>query len=287
MNLLKYFNNRFVFFIIFLAVFIICSIKISCLVTSSAKKQPYFALLTDFGYDFAVGSVKGVILKQIPGAIIIDLDHSIDKFNITSAGFVLAKSYQYFPQGTIFICVVDPGVGTQRVPICITTPSYCFIGPNNGLFDFVLEQEKICNIYRIDETYLLDKPNTFHGRDLFAPAAVDFYKQNLAHFLPFDNDNLSHAIIPDQIIATYIDSFGNVKTNKLIDSLHSGDYITLSFNNKKFSIPFVTTFKEVAIGQLLCYVGSNRTIEIAINQGSAADYLHIKAGDQLSIEKSN
>lgn len=288
MNLLKYYKYKY------LSIGLICIFLLGYVIKRSqivacaqTKRQAYFVLLTDFGYDFAVGSIKGVILKQLPEAIIVDLDHSIDKFNITSAGFVLAKSYQHFPHGTIFICVVDPGVGTKRVPICITTSSYCFIGPNNGIFDFVLEQEKICNVFKINDAYLVGKPSTFHGRDLFAPAAVDFYKRNLVHFLPFDVENLCHVKMPDQIIVTYVDSFGNIKTNKLVDLLRIGDYITLTVNNKKFSIPFVKTFKEVENEQLLCYQGSNGTIEIAINQGSAADYLNIKAGDQLILEKSN
>ena len=283
MHSLKY---KYIFSVVFLCALAIYSIRIGYVAASSyTKKQPFFVLLTDFGYDFAVGSIKGAILQQLPNAQIIDLDHSIDKFNIISAGFVLAKAYNYFPPGTIFICVVDPGVGTQREPICITTPLYCFIGPNNGIFDFVLEQEKICSIYQIDEAYLAGKPSTFHGRDLFAPAAVDFYQGNLVRFLPFNMGNLLHIKASDQIIVTYVDSFGNIKTNKSIDPMmHIRDYIALTTGEKRYIIPFVKTFKEVEPGQLLSYRGSNGTIEIAVNQGSAAQELNIKAGDVLVIE---
>src|SRR5262249_38977959 len=147
-----------------------------------------------------------------------DLDHTIEKFNIISGGFVLAKSYKYFPQGTVFVCVVDPGVGTKREPICIATYRYAFIGPNNGLFDFVLEQEKDVNVYCIEESaYLKTGDNTFHGRDLFAPAAVDFCKGIMTHFKPLDSHRLIHIKQPDEIIAAYIDSFGNIKTTYPVD----------------------------------------------------------------------
>lgn len=240
-------------------------------------------MLTDFGYDFALGSIKGVILSKLPNAQIIDLDHSVNKFSIISGAFVLGKSYRYFPQGTIFICVVDPGVGTEREPICIQTSHYIFIGPNNGLFDLVLEQEPIIGIYKIDKSYLKEDANTFHGRDLFAPAAIDFYQCNLEKFKTFEPEKLIH-IKPDQnrLIAVYIDSFGNIKTNKSVNDLKLNE-LKIIVNEKKYTIPFVKTFKDVSEGNLLCYLGSNGTLEIAANQGSAAQKLGVTTGDIISL----
>jgi S-adenosylmethionine hydrolase len=252
--------------------------------TTSSKKQPCFVLLTDFGYDFAVGSMKAVILNKIPNAHIIDLDHSIEKFNVASASFVLEKSYHYFPKGSIFLCIVDPHVGTQCERLCIKTPSYTFIGPNNGIFDAILAQEPQKTIYAIDDSYLVSGANTFHGRDLFAPAAVDFYKGDLKLFKPFDNNKLvNQKPNEDQVIALYIDSFGNIKTNKKIDQGNLKDFFVIDRDNKKIHIPVVKTFGDVGEGNLLCYPGSNGTLEIAVNLGSAAKILDIKVGDSIML----
>lgn len=250
------------------------------------RKKASFVLLTDFGNDFAVGSIKGVILSQLPNATVTDLDHSIEKFNIISGGFALAKTYSYFPNGTIFVCVIDPGVGTQRKPICIQTPNYSFIGPDNGIFDFVFEREKDIIVYEIKkDAYLKADANTFHGRDLFAPAAVDLYKGNVEHFKTLDPEQLIHVIASDQIIAAYIDSFGNIKTNKEINSLPQGSFITVEIHGKMYHIPFVKTFNDVPSHQLLCYKGSNSTLEIAVNQGSASKDLGIRVGDIIAIKE--
>lgn len=275
-------NNYFNYLFITIVFFVFCSFIIKH--QDQFYKKPTFGLLTDFGYDFAVGSVKGVIASKLPNAHIIDLDHSIDKFNVISAGFVLASSYRYFPEGTIFVCVIDPGVGTAREPICIKTEHYSFIGPNNGIFDFILEQEKERIIYTIDQSYIKSEANTFHGRDLFAPAAVDLHKNNLDNFHLFNEKKLVHIKTADKIIATYIDSFGNVKTNKKIDrKINCGSVLFVKINETAYKIPFVKTFEDVAVGQLLCYAGSNNTIEIAVNRGSAAQYLRIVVGDQIEL----
>jgi len=99
---------------------------------------PVFGLLTDFGFDFAVASMKAVILKSVPDAQIVDIDHSLTKFSILSAAFILDKTHQFFPVHTYFIAVVDPGVGTKRAPLFVQTPNYSFVGPNNGVFSALL-----------------------------------------------------------------------------------------------------------------------------------------------------
>ena len=248
-------------------------------------EKQYFALLTDFGYDFAVAAIKAVIFSHVNNAEIIDLDHSGEKFAIKSAAFVLAKTYNYFPKNTIFLLIVDPGVGTERDALLITTPNYSFVGPNNGIFDLLLKEEKDYEVLKIDnDAYLRGKPITFHGRDLFAPAAADFYLGQLEHFKPFEKEKLVHSINADETFIAYIDSFGNIKTNKRADdSFHYGSKITLHFQNHILTVPYVTTFQDVAPGELLAYQGSNETIEIAINQASAKSLLNVRVGDALRI----
>jgi S-adenosyl-L-methionine hydrolase (adenosine-forming) len=280
------FKNNSVFFYLVLIVFcgfVFCNVR--WCINQKIPQKPIFVLLTDFGYDFAVGSIKGVLLNKLPNATIIDLDHSIQKFDIVSAGFVLAKSYHYFPHQTIFICIIDPGVGTTREPICIKTPHYTFIGPNNGIFDEVLAQEPQRTIYQISAAYLEGKPNTFHGRDLFAPAAVDAYHNNLNHFTWFDETRLCHLErLHNQAVITYIDSFGNIKTNKSVEVLAGSKQCAIQIDGTLYQIPFVKTFQDVHIGELLCYSGSNNTLEIAVNQGSAAQKLNAHVGDRIFFE---
>jgi S-adenosyl-L-methionine hydrolase (adenosine-forming) len=245
---------------------------------------PFFALLTDFGYDFAVACIKAVILKGLPEAQVVDLDHHIEKFNVASAAFVLKNSYFYFPSGTIFLCIVDPGVGTEREPLFVQTPQYSFFGPNNGIFDLVLEHEQQCTVYRINEhAYLSYEAHTFHGRDIFAPAAVDSYKGNFTHFFPFDTQKLIHIQdVHNKITVLYVDSFGNIKTNTAVsNTLFHQKQLHCIIKGKKQVIPYVKTFQDVPCGSLLCYRGSNNTLEIAINQGSAAHYLCLHVGDTI------
>jgi S-adenosylmethionine hydrolase len=251
----------------------------------TVRTRPVFVLMTDFGYDFAVGSIKGTLAAGAPGATIVDLDHTITKFSVVSGAFVLGKSYRYFPQGSIFIAVVDPGVGTARKPICIRTPHYTFIGPNNGLFDFVLEQEPQASVYCIDESYLIGKATTFHGRDLFAPAAVDCARGDYTHFHLLDGRELVHIVQAGCTIAAYIDSYGNVKTSyPAPQGVPYGQLVSVEIGGRSVVIPWARTFQDIPVGQLLCYAGSNGTIEIAVNQGSAASQLGLKVGDALRIE---
>src|SRR5476651_2539393 len=109
--------------------------------------NPTFSFITYFGYDFAVASMEALVVKHIAQARVIHLDHTIEKFSILSAAFVLKNSYQYFPKGTIFIAIVDPGVGSKRQTLCIETEDYIFIGPNNGIFHYIFKQLPIKNIY--------------------------------------------------------------------------------------------------------------------------------------------
>lgn len=245
--------------------------------------KPIFALLTDFGFDFAVASIKAVLLSQVSDAHIIDIDHSCAKFNIHSAGFIMERTYRYFPKGTIFICVVDPGVGTKREPLVIKTEDYVFVGPNNGLFEEVLNSEPEYSIYQIDEgQYLEGKSTTFHGRDLFAPVAADIAHENYATLIPFDLAKFVRKMTVDAYVA-YIDSFGNIKTNKQVDNFTNYKLLKLHAHSHVYTVPIVRTFAETPLHHLLAYRGSNDTIEIAVHQGSAAEVLQVQVGDELSI----
>ncbi len=131
------------------------------------------ALLTDFGLkDGFVGSMKGVILSINPDAKIVDISHDITSFDIVEACVVLNATYKYFPKGTIFVSVVDPGVGTERKPIVVKTQDYYFVAPDNGLLTLALENQKVEKVIHIKKYTLKTDTNTFHGRDVFAPTSA-------------------------------------------------------------------------------------------------------------------
>ncbi len=247
-----------------------------------------FAIITDFGFDFSVASMKALILRSFPNAQIIDIDHSIKQFSILSGAFVIDKIYKYFPDGTIFICVVDPGVGSKREPIYLDTGNYKFIGPNNGLFHYLLNDLEVsCKPYVIKEGFKPVKSTTFHGRDLFAPAAIEITKGNFDIVEPIDIDKLVFipALDSGTPVITYIDGFGNIKTNIYLDNdFNKKDFLKVNVNNITHLIKVSNTFSDVAKGELLCYKGSNDTLEIAANLASAEDILKVSVGDYIVIE---
>jgi S-adenosyl-L-methionine hydrolase (adenosine-forming) len=253
-------------------------------------KRQVFAMITDFGFDFSVASMKALILKEFPDAQIIDVDHSIKQFSILSGAFVIDKIYRYFPEQTIFICVVDPGVGSKREPIFIDTGSYKFIGPNNGLFHYILltDAKNSYKAWIIKGEFRSIRSTTFHGRDLFTPAAVEIARGNFDIVQPIDKEKL--VLIPllnsGLSVITYIDGFGNIKTNiSLSNDFNKKDFLKVNVNNTLHLIKISNTFNEVASGELLCYRGSNDTLEIAANLASTEDILKVNIGDQIIIEE--
>jgi len=247
------------------------------------KKAPTFALLTDFGFDFAVASMKGVILQSLPQAHIIDIDHSLQKFSILSGAFILEKTITYFPADTIFICVVDPGVGSERELLCIEDGNRAFFGPDNGIFHGILKKNGI-KTFRIKPDYFQNHSSTFHGRDIFTPAAVAYSNGNRAFLESIPaKDLITLADIDTKKLITYIDSFGNIKTN--IASVHEKipHYTSVIIRNTTYPIKSVQVFADVLPGTLICYKGSNDTLEIAISGGSAQKFLQCQVGDRIEI----
>ncbi|OHB13229.1 MAG: hypothetical protein A2Y49_01895 [Candidatus Zambryskibacteria bacterium RIFCSPLOWO2_12_39_8] len=252
------------------------------------NKIPIFAIITDFGFDFSVASMKALILCHHPDAKIIDIEHSIDHFSILSAAFVIQKVYKYFPKDTIFICVVDPGVGSNRELICIDTELYKFVGPNNGIFHYISKNLKAEDqVYKIRDNFVVSHSNTFHGRDILTPAAIELAKGNRS-FLDLSNkENIARISLLENgvFVVLYIDGFGNIKTNLPVDTASLG-FLKIRIKGNSNTIRFVKTFSEVSEGELLCYKGSNDTLEIAVNLGSAKKVLNLNVGDVLEIENN-
>ena len=265
--------------------------------------KSFIVLITDFSYsDGYIGAMKGVILSINPDAKIIDLAHNLPKFNIRYAGFILYSTFRYFPKRSIFVGVIDPGVGTERDAIVLETENYFFIGPNNGLFSLILEEEKVVEARKITnrEIMLPNVSTTFHGRDIFAPAAAYLS-------LGFPLEKIGPKLSNEQIIkiphhkplinaekheyrgeVLAVDSFGNIITN-----IPNAPIMTHEKLSSKYSIYTsrgiytARLVKSYGYGQkdeLLLIPGSHGFLEIAINQGSAIDRLRIKEGELIHLK---
>ena len=259
---------------------------------------PLITLLTDFGLqDGYVASMKGVILGICPDARLVDISHLIAPHNVRSAAFVLCSSYGYFPPGTIHLAVVDPGVGTERGAIAIRTGSCFFVGPDNGVFSLVLKKEARWEARKLENRQIRKNPlsSTFHGRDLFAPAAA-----HIARGVRFDTLGppcdpafaewgepiIGQGEVKGEVI--HIDRFGNAITNVMGETLETQgpaeEWIIYAGETMINSIE--PTYGRVGAGEVLALTGSSGFIEIAINQGNAAYKLGLAQGTKATFRLS-
>ena len=239
-------------------------------------------LLTDFGTaDYFVGAMKGVILSINPQAVIADITHEIPAQDVAAGAFTLLAAYETFPAGTIHVAVVDPGVGSERRPLVVSAGDYLFVGPDNGLFTYVYDRHSSFAAFHLTETKYFRHPvsNTFHGRDIFAPAAAALsIGIDAASLGPQISDPIRlPSPIGPQII--HIDHFGNLITNITRDQF-TGTRLTV---NGRVISAFRNFFGE-NVGEPnepFAIWGSAGYLEIAVNGGSAAEVLRVKRGDQV------
>jgi S-adenosylmethionine hydrolase len=272
-------------------------------------------LTTDFGTaDWFVGSMKGVILGINPQVSIVDITHEVPPRDVWAAAFALAASCKCFPRLTVHCAVVDPGVGSQRGAIVVRTADYFFVGPDNGVLSFALAQEKVLEVRRLDNDVYFRKPvsNTFHGRDIFAPVAA-----RLTQNVPFDslgeklNDYVRldwpqpglggavGGVLRGEII--YIDRFGNAITNldeAMVRQVGRTGVPPVKQDGragKTGGTPVLLLkghplcelkrfYQEAPAGQPLALVGSSGFLEIAVNNGNAAQELGLKIGDVVEVK---
>jgi len=244
------------------------------------RKSNMIVLLTDFGQSEYVGVMKGVIYSLACDAGIVDLCHSISPQNIIEASWLLKNNYKYFPQGTTFCCVVDPGVGTERKAIAARTDKYYFVGPDNGLLWETLKEQKIIDIRQIPIPK--NASRTFHGRDVFAKVAA---KIDSGKF-----DKLGEKIKQIQKLQFYrngregtvvrIDGFGNIITN--LTKKQKNEY-TVEIEGRKYVMQYCPNYYAAKENELFLIEGSNRTLEISLKAGNANDKLHLKAGQKIKI----
>jgi len=254
-------------------------------------------LTSDFGLkDPYVAEMKAIILNMCPSAVIVDITHEIEKFNIRMGAYVLASAVPYFPEGSIHVAVVDPGVGSQRRPILIQTRQGFFIGPDNGILVLAAKKQGIMHIHELkNPRFMLPKvSNTFHGRDVFAPAAAHLMNGvKPEEFGP----EIREAVQPDFSIVTWrngglvgevlhIDGFGNIITNineKEVAQSHVKAAVNVDLAGHKLKLKLCQAYGETKPHTPLALIGSHSFLEISINQGNAAKKFKTKAGDRITV----
>jgi hypothetical protein len=263
--------------------------------TIGANQQavPIITLTTDFGQsDGYVGAMQGVILTICPTARIINISHHIPPQNIQAGAFVLYQSYGYYPRQAVHCVVVDPGVGSQRRAVAIRTDQAIFVGPDNGLFSLVLGATHVL------EAVMLTNPryqnsclsHTFHGRDIFAPAAA-----HIAAGVPLDQfgppvtdlvrTEFRSGLQAGQSRVIHIDHFGNIILDVTASDIADKNEVTFTIGNTVIK-SLRHAFADVEPGQLLAYVGSSRDhIEIAMRNGNAAQALDLQWGDVVQFKQ--
>ena len=243
-------------------------------------------LFTDFGLAGPyTGQVKAVLESEAPGVSVIDLFADAPAANPTAASPLLAAYDDMFPPGTVFLCIVDPGVGGDRAPLCLNIDGCWYVGPENGLFEHVMRQAAGA----VTCWEILWRPerlsSTFHGRDLFAPIAAAVASGEIpgveGRYAPLEPAIVRRPGWPDDLFeVVYIDHYGNAITGIRARNLPFDCGLSIAGNH----VPRYETFSSVSPGQVFCYENSNGLIEIAINQGEAAAELAINIG--MKVTKS-
>lgn len=262
--------------------------------------MPIITLLTDFGFqDEYVGALKGVILSVNESATIVDISHGIEAQDVVAAAHVLASAYRYFPQGTVHVAIVDPGVGTERTILAAKCNGCYFVAPDNGILSPVLQQGSDVTIRSVENEALFRHPvsRTFHGRDIMAPVAArlssGFALEEVGPPLEINEidvlgeqapQRLSHNKIEGRIVA--VDHFGNLITNIHVDDLAKleGDR-TMIFIGDVVVTGMNQSYAQGDPGRLIAIIGSRNCIEIAVNSESAAKKLNIGKGGIIRVKR--
>jgi S-adenosylmethionine hydrolase len=254
--------------------------------------KPMITLLTDFGLqDHFVAAMKGVMLSLNPDLTLVDVTHLVPPQDVFTGAFTLSRACFCFPQGTIHLAVVDPGVGTARRALAVSAGGHFFVAPDNGILTYVMQAGQAWTAYAITAEHYFQKPvsATFHGRDIFAPVAAWISRGiPLNQFGPVVPDpvklnipvlkRVGKALIQGSILA--VDRFGNLITN-----LRPGD-VPVSFKivaGQREITSFRKTFGEGMPGEVVIVPGSSGYLEIAVNGGSAASVLNLKSGAPIGV----
>jgi S-adenosylmethionine hydrolase len=239
-------------------------------------------LLTDFGIqDSYVAEMKGVLLSRLPEAQLVDISHHVSPGDVRAAQYLLSRTWSHFPRGTVHVAVVDPGVGTERRALAAESGGHRFLAPDNGLLSFLPEDARFVSL-----PVPAGASHTFHGRDVFAPAAATLAAGESLEALgtavtrpvrvPLPAPRRDGTAIVGEVI--YVDRFGTLISNIEPSAVSPGARIRVG------DVEVGTlqrTFADAARGALVAFVGSGGTIEIAVRDASAARKLGVGAGAEV------
>lgn len=274
--------------------------------TMGAQTNGLIIMITDFGpKDFYVGAMKGAMYKVFPQAKIDEISHGVSKFNIKEGAYTLAKAAPEFPPGTVFVGVIDPGVGTQRKPIAMKTKSgNCFVAPDNGLLTLIASSMGVAEVREITNRAVMRQDvqsSTFHGRDIFGPAAAHLAKgfafEEIGPVLKeYVQLPISFAKVVDGSIVgqiDVIDEYGNVITNIRPDlfekmGIEIGQTIKVEFSHQRSVFcKYVKAYGDVPLGVGVGLFGSGGVFEAAINQENLAKELKLEAKGKCIVRKES
>jgi S-adenosyl-L-methionine hydrolase (adenosine-forming) len=263
------------------------------------RARPIITITTDFGeHDYFVGVMKGVILKINPEAVIVDINHQVNSYDIFDGAFTLVQSYLYFPPDTIHLVVVDPGVGSTRRPILVRTMNYKFVAPDNGVLSLIYEREDNVDVRHVTADHYFLKPvsNTFHGRDIFAPVAawvsrgteIEKFGEVITDYAKFasprpkrESENLVKGV------AIKVDKFGNIITNIRPEDVpqlftENPPHFRIAVNRHEVT-QLHSSYSMGQPSEIFAIVGSSGFLEIGTNRGSAAKALNINRGAEVAV----
>ena len=254
-------------------------------------------LITDFGLrDHYVGVMKGVMLSVNENANPVDITHCIDSHDVRAASFVIGNSYRYFPEKTVHLVVIDPGVGSERRPLAVLADGHFFVGPDNGVFSSVIRScEDFCAREIKNRDYFLNEiSSTFHGRDIFAPVAAHLSlgapfseigpQIQDPEVLPSDGYSVNGNEIRGTVV--YTDKFGNLVTSIPTEAAGSGAGISVSVGGKQVA-GISESYSSVEPGEILAVGGSCGYIEISVNQGRACDIFGETPPEVIIVREEN
>jgi S-adenosyl-L-methionine hydrolase (adenosine-forming) len=255
---------------------------------------PTIAVLTDFGtQDPYVGIMKGVMARIAPSAVVVDVSHGVPPQDVLVGALWLDGAWDWFPDDAIFLCVVDPGVGSARRVVACDFGGRRYVGPDNGLLSAVLQRHSPCLAVVASDPrfHLPGGSSTFHGRDIMSPVAA-----HLAAAVPLEAlgppaGALERLALPrsrhamDMVVGEviYVDHFGNLITSILGSELPASSEIRVG----EGSVPLVRTYAQVQPGEALALVGSTGRLEISVRDGSAARVLELGPGDAVIVVEAS
>jgi S-adenosylmethionine hydrolase len=260
--------------------------------------RPIITLTTDFGStDHFVGAMKGVILDIVPDAQIVDICHAVQAFDVLDGALTISQAYSYFPNRTVHVVVVDPGVGTARRPIVASSDKYHFVAPDNGVLSLVYAREERMHVRHITSEHYFQQPvsNTFHARDIFSPVAAYLAKEvdalkfgdEIEDFVRFSAPK-PKAVEENRLrgVVLKVDRFGNLVTNVTPQDapmlFAAGKAFKIVVGNREIT-EIHSAYAEGAPGEVFGVLGSMGFLEIAANRGAAAQLTGAGKGSDVTI----